>query len=57
MQLGPDGYLYILSLTEEAGGTDCTPNRNKNCVDYDGSSLTKGGIFKVVPAPFNTISK
>jgi glucose/arabinose dehydrogenase len=57
MQLGPDGYLYILSLTEEAGGADCTPNRNKNCVDYDGSSLTKGGIFKVVPAPFDTISK
>jgi glucose/arabinose dehydrogenase len=57
MQLGPDGYLYILSLTEEAGGADCTPNRNKNCVDYDGSSSTKGGIFKVVPAPFDTISK
>jgi glucose/arabinose dehydrogenase len=49
MELGPDGYLYILSLTGDAGGGDCTPDRKQNCVDYDGSSLTTGGIFKVVP--------
>jgi aldose sugar dehydrogenase len=52
MELGPDGYLYILSLTGDAGGGDCTPDRKENCVDYDGFSLTKGGIFKVVPAPY-----
>jgi glucose/arabinose dehydrogenase len=51
MELGPDGYLYILSLTGDAGGNDCTPERKQNCVDYDGSSQTQGGIFKVVPAP------
>jgi aldose sugar dehydrogenase len=57
MELGPDGYLYILSLTEDAGGGDCTPDRKQNCVDYDGSLLTKGGIFKVVPAPYSAVSK
>ena len=50
MELGPDGYLYILSLTGDAGGGDCTADRKKNCVDYDGSLPTNGGIFKVVPA-------
>jgi glucose/arabinose dehydrogenase/intracellular septation protein A len=50
MELGPDGYLYILSLTGDAGGGDCTADRKKNCVDYDGSLVTNGGIFKVVPA-------
>jgi aldose sugar dehydrogenase len=49
MELGPDGYLYILSLTGDVRGDDCTPDRKQNCVDYDGSSLITGGIFKVVP--------
>jgi hypothetical protein len=56
MELGPDGYLYILSLTGEDGGGDCTPNRKVNCVDYDGS-LTTGGIFKMVPTSYVSVSK
>jgi aldose sugar dehydrogenase len=57
IELGPDGYLYVLSLTGDAGGGDCTPDRKQNCVDYDGSLLTKGGVFKVIPAPYNTESQ
>jgi aldose sugar dehydrogenase len=51
MQLGPDGYLYILSLGAGTGGGDCTSDRNQNCVDYEASSLSTGAIYKVVPAP------
>ena len=50
MQLGPDGYLYVLSLGEGARGDDCTPDRNQYCVDYE-ASLGTGAIYKVVPAP------
>ena len=56
MELGPDGYLYILSLSEGAAGDDCTPTRTKNCVDYDAPSIL-GGIFKLVPAPHRALSQ
>jgi hypothetical protein len=56
MELGPDGYLYILSLSEGAVGDDCTPTRTKNCVDYDAPSIL-GGIFKLVPAPHIALSE
>jgi glucose/arabinose dehydrogenase/intracellular septation protein A len=50
MEVGPDGYLYIVSLVGDVGGVDCTPDRKENCVDYDeDSSIANGGIFKVVP--------
>jgi aldose sugar dehydrogenase len=58
MELGPDGYLYILSLTgDAAAGRDCTSDRRENCVDYDDSSLSTAGIFKVVPSPYVSASK
>jgi aldose sugar dehydrogenase len=57
MELGPDGYLYLLSLTGDAGGVDCTSDRKENCLDYDGSSLTTGAIFKVVPISYISVSK
>jgi hypothetical protein len=45
LEVGPDGYLYILSLYQ--GGWDCrlTP---KNCVPYDSS--VGGAIFKIISA-------
>jgi hypothetical protein len=57
MELGPDGYLYILSLTGDAGGGDCTPDRKINCVNYDGFPPTTGGIFKMVPVSYASVSK
>jgi aldose sugar dehydrogenase len=53
MELGPDGYLYIISLSEGAAGGDCTPNIKK-CIDYDAPSIA-GGIFKVLPAPYKAV--
>jgi glucose/arabinose dehydrogenase len=45
LEVGPDGYLYVLSLYQ--GGWDCRLT-NKNCIPYD---LTVGGaIFKITPA-------
>ena len=49
IQVGPDGYLYILSLY--AGGDDCNPIPelyDKPCISY--SSSIKGSIFRIVPA-------
>ena len=53
MQVGPDGYLYVLSIHE--GGTDCyaqisnnTTNTTDPCVKYD--SGLQGTIFRIVPA-------
>jgi glucose/arabinose dehydrogenase len=46
MQVGPDGYLYILSLY--AGGDDCNPILpNAPCFSY--SSSMQGSIFRIVP--------
>jgi len=46
MQIGPDGYLYILSLQE--GGSNCvTPYYNSWCIKYN--SPIDGTIYKVVP--------
>jgi glucose/arabinose dehydrogenase len=45
IEIGPDGYLYVLSLYQ--GGWDCrlTP---KNCVPYNSS--VGGAIFRITPA-------
>jgi glucose/arabinose dehydrogenase len=51
MELGPDGYLYILSSIQEVETQDCTLDRNQNCLDYSGFPPITGGIFKVVPVP------
>ena len=58
MQVGPDGYLYVLSIHE--GGTDCyaqisnnTTNTTDPCVKYD--SGLQGTIFRIVPQIVNPI--
>ncbi|MDQ4101181.1 MAG: PQQ-dependent sugar dehydrogenase [Thermoproteota archaeon] len=56
MELGPDGYLYIVSLSGH-GGSDCTESRKENCLDYDDSSSATGGIFKLVPRSYLALSK
>jgi aldose sugar dehydrogenase len=47
IEVGPDGYLYVLSLYE--GGNDCDPiHINGQCMSY--SSSLQGTIFRIVPA-------
>ena len=46
VQVGPDGYLYILSLYE--GGNNCDPIHPRPCIHYE-SSLP-GTISRIVPA-------
>ena len=50
IQVGPDGFLYVLSVNE--GGTDCYAMMNNNstgaCVSYN--SGLEGTIFRIVPA-------
>jgi len=46
MQIGPDGYLYILSLQQ--GGSNCiSPYYNSWCIKYN--SPIDGTIYKVIP--------
>jgi glucose/arabinose dehydrogenase len=45
MQVGPDGYLYVLSLS--SGGDDCLTNPKENCIDYNLSN--KGSIYRIRP--------
>ena len=46
MEIGPDGYLYVLSLYE--GGNNCDPMHvNGPCISY--SSTLQGTIFRIVP--------
>jgi aldose sugar dehydrogenase len=47
IKVGPDGYLYILSLYE-GGGNCLPPHVTKDCVTY--SSSTGGTIFRIIPA-------
>jgi len=46
--VGPDGYLYILSL--QSAGSDCetVKGTNEKCISY--SSGNVGSIFRIVPA-------
>ena len=49
LEIGPDGYLYVLSTY--LGGDDCgdNPNPNKSlCLPY--SSSNTGSIFRIVTA-------
>ena len=47
IEVGPDGYLYILSLYEAKG--KCSPNiKYGNCYDYSASDI-QGSIFRIVP--------
>jgi aldose sugar dehydrogenase len=46
LEVGPDGYLYILALN--SGGRNCDPNLpNEPCVPYGGTNI--GTIFRIVP--------
>lgn len=47
MEVGPDGYLYVLSLYQ--GGADCDPIRRPNqaCITYDKS--IGGSVFRILP--------
>ena len=47
LEVGPDGYLYVLSLHQ--GGSNCSSSENhqKNCVEYD--SEVQGVIFRINP--------
>ena len=48
LEVGPDGYLYVLSLHQ--GGHNCSPSETssvKNCVKYD--SDVQGVIFRISP--------
>jgi glucose/arabinose dehydrogenase len=47
IKVGPDGYLYVLSLYE-GGGNCLPPHVTKDCVTY--SSGTGGTIFRIIPA-------
>jgi len=47
IEVGPDGYLYILSLYEAKG--KCNPNIvYGNCYDFSASDIN-GSIFRIVP--------
>lgn len=47
MQVGPDGYLYVLATS--FGGADCNPNtKNNNCVHYN--STNAGSLFRIAPS-------
>lgn len=47
MEIGTDGYLYVLSLYQ--GGADCDPIRHPNqpCIAYD--KPIGGSIFRILP--------
>jgi glucose/arabinose dehydrogenase/plastocyanin len=47
IQVGPDGYLYVLSLYQ--GGDNCSIKKahKSNCIAY--SSSLEGTIFRIVP--------
>jgi aldose sugar dehydrogenase len=48
LEVGPDGYLYVLSLRQ--GGSNCSPpetSSGKNCIAYD--SKVQGVIFRINP--------
>ena len=48
LEVGPDGYLYVLSLHQ--GGDDCKlpdSSTNENCIPYD--AAIQGVIFRIEP--------
>jgi aldose sugar dehydrogenase len=52
MQVGPDGYLYVLSLYQ--GGVPCNQDKPKSdCVNYNLNSTEPGTIFRIVSAANN----
>ena len=50
LAVGPDGYLYVLSLYQYDGGTNCDPvwgDPSLPCIQY--SSPEEGSIFRIMP--------
>jgi aldose sugar dehydrogenase len=46
LQIGPDGYLYVLAL--HFGGGNCDPSvRNQPCFNYNGTNI--GTIYRIKP--------
>jgi aldose sugar dehydrogenase len=54
IKVGPDGYLYILSVHKSiVGGSDCDPKfPNTPCIPYN-SSAVSGVIYRIVPENIN----
>jgi aldose sugar dehydrogenase len=49
LEVGPDGYLYVLSIEKGQGGYNCRPQSpNMTCISY--SSAAEGTIFRILPA-------
>jgi hypothetical protein len=48
MELGPDGYLYVLSVYQS--GDNCDPIRHPNqaCVSYD--KPIGGSVYRILPS-------
>ena len=45
IKVGPDGYLYVLSL--DRGGDECKPSKpGRPCIPY--SSKVEGHIFRII---------
>jgi glucose/arabinose dehydrogenase len=54
IKIGPEGYLYILSL--DKGGSECKPQYpDRACIPY--SSSMEGHILRIIPAGKETVSK
>ena len=45
IEIGPDGYLYI--LTTNKGGHNCNESNNDICIKY--SSGEEGAVFRITP--------
>jgi glucose/arabinose dehydrogenase len=46
LEVGPDGYLYVLSTN--FGGGNCSPEYpNDTCIPYSGTNM--GSMFRVMP--------
>jgi hypothetical protein len=53
IKIGPEGYLYILSL--DKGGSECKPQYpDRACIPY--SSSVEGHILRIIPAGKETVS-
>jgi glucose/arabinose dehydrogenase len=56
LEVGPDGYLYVLSIEKGRGGDMCRPDRpSSTCVSY--SSPAEGTIFRILPTADFTKAK
>jgi aldose sugar dehydrogenase len=47
MEIGPDGYLYVLSLYQGAANCDPLRHPNQACISYD--KPIGGSIFRILP--------